>query len=389
MLNLTRGGEYNMLRFLDAGESHGRALIAIIEGVPSNFKLDMDVINNELARRQQGYGRGSRMKIEKDNVELWSGTRGNITTGNPITMVVFNKDYENWKNIMLKEPSEEERIGIVRPGHGDLVGFFKYGTKDIRNTIERTSARETAIRTAVGALCKDMLMKLGIEIRSKVSSIGNIHDEEVDIFIDEVYDKIEKSEIRCYNEKVEKSIKSEIDKCSEIGDTVGGSISVSIKGVPMGIGSFTQWDRKLDGLLSYAIMSVQGIKAIEFGNSLDLDRRGSSFNDEIFYHEGKILRHTNNAGGIEAGITNGENINIKAFMKPIPTIRKPIHSIDVINKTNVINRYERSDVCGVVPASIVLENVCAFEILKEILNTFPSDDFNKLKQYLDKYKTEQ
>ena len=371
-----------MLRFLDGGESHGRALIAILEGIPSNFKLDMNFINNELFRRQQGYGRGSRMNIEKDNVEIWSGTRGNTTTGNPISMVIFNKDYENWKDIMSKEPSEHEKIGIVRPGHGDLVGFLKYGSGDIRNTIERTSARETAIRTAVGALCKDMLRNLGIEIRSKVISIGNIRDEEVDIFSDEVYYKIEHSKLRCYDTKVENTMKSEIDNCSEEGDTIGGSILVSIKGVPLGIGSFTQWDRKLDALLSFAIMSVQGIKAIEFGNSLDLNKRGSNFNDEIYYEHGKIVRHTNNAGGIEAGISNGENINIKAFMKPIPTIKKPIHSIDVIKQTNVINRYERSDVCGVVPASIVLENVCAFEILKEMLNTFPSDDFNKLKEYL-------
>lgn len=378
-----------MLRFLDGGESHGRALMAIIEGIPSNFKLDMNFINNELFRRQQGYGRGSRMKIEKDNVEIWSGARGNTTTGNPITMVIFNRDYENWKDVMLSEPSEDEKIGIVRPGHGDLVGFLKYGTGDIRNTIERTSARETAIRTAVGALCKDMLRELGIEIRSKVTNIGNVRDEEVDIFNDEVYYKIEHSEVRCYSEEIEKTMKSEIDKCSEKGDTIGGSILISIKGVPMGIGSFTQWDRKLDALLSFAIMSVQGIKAIEFGNSLDLSKRGSNFNDEIFYHEGKIVRHTNNAGGIEAGVSNGENINIKAFMKPIPTIKKPIHSIDVINKTNVINRYERSDICGVVPASIVLENVCAFEILKELLNTFPRDDFNKLKQYLDEYRIKQ
>lgn len=375
-----------MLKFLDAGESHGKALMAILEGIPSNFKLDMNFINNELCRRQQGYGRGSRMKIEKDNVEVWSGIRGNTTTGNPITLVIFNRDYENWKDVMLKEPKEEEKIGVVRPGHGDLVGFLKYGTGDIRNTIERTSARETAIRTAVGALCKNMLKALGIEIRSKVCSIGNIGDEEVDIFNDEVYHKIEQSEVRCYNSKIEDAMKLEIDKCSEEGDTIGGSICVSIKGVPLGIGSFTQWDRKLDALLSFAIMSVQGIKAIEFGNSLDLDKRGSNFNDEIFYRKGKIVRPTNNAGGIEAGISNGENISIRAFMKPIPTIKKPIHSIDIINKTNVINRYERSDVCGVVPASVVLENVCAFEILKEILNTFPSDDFNKLKKYLDDNK---
>jgi chorismate synthase len=377
-----------MLRFLDAGESHGRALTAIIEGLPSNFNVNLDYIDKELKRRQLGYGRGSRMKIEQDKVELWSGLRGTKTTGNPITMVIFNKDYENWTDILNNQPEDHKKITIPRPGHGDLVGYFKYKTGDIRDVIERTSARETAVRTAVGAICKNILEELDIFIRSKVNSIGEIYDEAVDLFHEDNYKIIEESELRCYNSKIEETIKSEIDICKESGNTIGGSIFISMKGIPIGIGSYTQWDRKLDALLSFAVMSIQGIKAVEFGNGLNMSLKGSDFNDEIFYKDGKIVRGSNNSGGIEAGISNGENIELKAYMKPIPTIKKSINSIDLKSKQNVVSRYERSDVCGVVPASIVIENVCAFEVLKQILIKFPSDDFNELKESIDEYRRE-
>jgi chorismate synthase len=375
-----------LLRFLDAGESHGKALTAIIEGIPSNFNVDLDYINGELLRRQKGHGRGARMKIEQDRVEFWSGLRGTKTTGNPITMVIHNKDYENWKTVLENEYNETNRITVPRPGHGDLVGYFKYNTGDIRDVIERTSARETAIRTAVGALCKDMLEELGIFVRSKVRSIGEIYDESVDLFEDKKYKLIEESVVRCYNNEIEEKIKSEINNCRETGDTIGGSIYISMKGIPVGIGSYTQWDRKLDAILSYAVMSVQGIKAVEFGSGLDLSLRGSTFNDEIVYRDGKMERTSNNCGGIEAGVSNGENIEIKVYMKPIPTIRKNIRSIDLNTKENVVNRYERSDVCGVVPASIVIESVCAFEILKQILLKFPGDDFVELKKNIEAYR---
>jgi chorismate synthase len=376
----------NMLRFLDSGESHGKALTAIIEGMPSNFKVNFAYINNELKRRQKGYGRGERMKIEQDMVEFWSGVRGAKTTGNPITLIIYNKDYENWANILNNEINEDNKITVARPGHGDLVGYYKYNTGDIRDVIERTSARETAIRTAVGALCKNVLQELKIYIRSKVNSIGNIYDESSDLFSDENYKIIEESEVRCYNRKIEEEMKKEIDICRKSGDTIGGSIFISMKGIPIGVGSYTQWDRKLDALLSCAVMSIQGIKAVEFGSGLNLSLRGSSFNDEIFYEEGKIVRGSNNCGGIEAGVSNGENIELKAFMKPIPTIKRNINSIDISTRKNVVNRYERSDVCGVVPASVVVENVCAFEVLKQILIKFPSDDFEELKKSIEEYR---
>lgn len=310
-----------MLRFLDAGESHGRALTAIIEGIPSNIHIDIDFINEELKRRQTGYGRGKRMTIEKDKVEIWSGVRANKTTGNPIALIIYNKDYNNWKELINKEAEDKDKIFVPRPGHGDLVGHIKYNTGDIRNVIERTSARETAIRTAVGAICKYILKLLGIDIRSKIQSIGEIFDENVDIYNDHIYKEIEDSPLRCYNKKVEKNMINEIDNCKKEGDTIGGSIYISIKGMPIGIGSYTQWDRKLDALLSYSIMSVQGIKAVEFGAGLDLSKRGSTFNDEIYYDEDNIKRKSNNAGGIEAGVSNGEDIIVKAYMKPIPSIK--------------------------------------------------------------------
>ncbi|EQB86552.1 chorismate synthase [Clostridium punense] len=372
-----------MLRFLDAGESHGKALIAILEGIPANIRLDIDRINDELARRQRGYGRGNRMKIEKDRVEILSGLRGNVTTGNPISLIIFNKDYENWKSVLDNEPNEEDKIGIARPGHGDYVGFIKYKTGDIRNTIERTSARETAIRTAVGAVCKQVLKNLNIEVRSKVQCIGSIHDVEVDIFNDDLYKVIEDSDVRVVSKEIEERIKLRIDKLKLEGDTIGGSINVQVNGVPVGIGSYVHYDRKLDGILSQAIMSVQGIKALEFGKTLNSSIIGSTFNDEMYFEDGNLHRYSNNSGGIEAGVSNGEIISITAFMKPIPTVKKNLRTVDLIKKKNTTTRYERSDVCGVVPASIVLENVIAFEILKEILKAYPSDDFISLLKYIE------
>lgn len=367
-----------MLRFLDAGESHGKALTAIIEGFPSNFEININSVNSELSRRQNGYGRGNRMKIERDSVEIWSGVRGKYTTGNPITLIIYNKDYKNWIEKLSKKPDDNERITVPRPGHGDLVGYYKYNTLDIRDTIERTSARETAIRVAVGAVCKQALESLDIIIRSKVKSIGGITDTQVDLFNHNDYDIIELNNLRCFDKDVKKKWENIIDQCREQGDTIGGSIFISIKGVPLGIGSYTQWDRKLDGILSKAIISVQGMKAVEFGNGTNVSEKGSSFNDGIKYINGSITRSSNNCGGIEAGVSNGENINITAFMKPIPSVKNGVASIDLIKKENLISRYERSDTCAVVPAAIVLENVCAYELFKEILNKFPNDDFNQL-----------
>ena len=374
-----------MLRFLDAGESHGRGLVAILEGIPSNCEINIDKINDELKKRQKGYGRGKRMAIESDKVEIWSGLRGSKTTGNPITLVVFNKDYENWKKFFDREASEEEKIKVMRPGHGDLVGFYKYKTGDIRDSIERTSARETAIRVAVGALCKQVLENFNIEIRSKVKSIGNIKDEICDIYDEEIWNKIKLSEVSMAYLKKELQAKNLIDECKEKGNTVGGSIFLSIKGVPLGIGSYSQWDRKLDATISFGVMSLQGIKSISFGNIGDSTLFGREFHDEALYENGNIFRKTNNAGGIEAGVSNGENIEFTAIMKPIPSVKIGMKSVDLINKCNVESRYERSDVCAVVPAAVVIESICAFEILKEMLIKFGSDELFEIKRNLEGY----
>ncbi len=380
-----RGGSI-LIRFLDAGESHGKALVAIIEGLPSNFYIDIDKINEELGRRQQGYGRGERMKIEKDKVEIWSGIRGNKTTGNPLTLVIYNKDYENWKDFLHREAEKHEKIGIMRPGHGDMVGFYKYKTGDIRDVIERTSARETAIRSAVGAVCKQILEEVDILIRSKVESIEKYQDGKMNLFDEYTYSIIQNSPLRCYNKSIEEVIKKEIDRCKLEGDTLGGSVYISIKGVPIGVGSYTQWDRKLDAILSMGMMSVQAVKAVSFGDGLNTSLKGSEFNDEAYIKQQVIHRKSNHGGGIEAGVSNGENIDITAYIKPIPSVKKEIASVDLIKKQNVTNRYERSDVCAVVPASVVLENVCAFHILAEVMNKFPSDDFIDFKHMIKEYK---
>lgn len=375
-----------MLRFLDAGESHGKMILSIIDGIPSNFDVDIDFINNELKRRQQGYGHAERMKSDDDKIEVITGVRGNKTTGNPITLAIHNKDYENWKHILEAKAAPEDRITVPRPGHGDMVGYFKYGTGDIRDVIERTSARETVIRTAVGAICKLILKSIGIEIRSVVHSIGNFYEEEIDLFDDDIYEKIEKSAVRCYNDEMAKNFMKKIDICKEQGETIGGSVKISVKGVPLGLGSYTQWDRKLDALISYGIMSLQGVKAIEFGNGLDLNLRGSSFNDEIYYDGNNIKRYSNNSGGIESGVSNGGNIEFKVFIKPTPSVKKDLRTIDLRKRKNTENRNDCSDVCAVVPASIVLENITAFEILKEILNKFPADEFYELKRSINFYR---
>lgn len=375
-----------MLRFLDAGESHGRALIAVVDGFPSNFKIDMGNINEELKRRQMGYGRGKRMSIEQDAVEIWSGVRGSITTANPLTLIIYNKDYKNWKELINTEADEKEKITVPRPGHGDLVGYFKYKTGDIRDVIERASARETAIRTAVGAVCKQMLKSLGIKIRSQVIEIAGIKEEKQDLFNDKVYDIINKSEVKCFNKEVEEKIKKRIDEAAIKGDTLGGAVHISINGMFIGLGSYTQWDKKLDGILSHAIMSLQGIKGVAFGEGINTEMTGVDFNDEIYIEKGNIKRRTNHCGGIEAGVSNGENIEITAYMKPIPSVKKGIDSIDLKKMINVKSRYERSDVCAVIPAAVVLENICAYEILNEILKQFPCSDFDTLQEQINKHK---
>jgi len=338
------------MRYITAGESHGEALVAIIEGLPSNLFIDVEFINNELQRRQGGYGRGGRMAIEKDEVHIVSGVRHGKTIGAPLTLEIINRDYTNWKD------KEIPPITRPRPGHADLAGAIKYDQRDIRNILERSSARETAARVAIGSVAKLLLKELNISIKSKVLEIGGVKTEEEWIKV--------------------------IEEAKAKGDTLGGIIEIVIEGVPIGLGSHTQWDRKLDALLSYHIMSVQAIKGVEFGLGFESAKRpGSLVHDEIYYDKEKgFYRKTNNAGGIEGGISNGSPIVIKAAMKPIPTLLKPLTSIDINTKEEVKAAYERSDVTAVEAAAYVLEAVCAWVIAEESLKKFGGDSIDELKR---------
>ncbi|HCD09527.1 MAG TPA: chorismate synthase, partial [Thermoanaerobacter sp.] len=335
--------------------SHGEALIAVIEGLPSNLLIDEEFINKELKRRQGGYGRGGRMAIEEDKVHVLSGIRNGKTIGSPLTLEIINKDYENWKN---KKTPEVTR---PRPGHADLAGAIKYNQRDLRNILERSSARETAARVAVGSVAKLLLKELDIYVKSKVLEIGGV--------------------------KAEEKWRRTIDEAKSKGDTLGGIIEIVIEGVPVGLGSHVQWDRKLDALLAYHVMSVQAIKAVEIGLGFEAARKpGSLVHDEIYYDEERgFYRKTNNAGGIEGGISNGSPIVIKAAMKPIPTLLKPLTSIDINTKEEVKAAYERSDVTAVEAAACVLEAVCAWVIADECLKKFGGDSIEELKKNYDAY----
>lgn len=378
-----------MLRYLTSGESHGQSLITIIDGIPSNIELNIDEINEELKKRQGGYGRGGRMKIEKDKINIIGGIRGKRTLGAPISFEIKNKDFENWIKYMspMDEIDKKERIvENVRPGHADLVGCLKYDFDDARNVLERSSARETASRVAVGAICKQVLKNFNIEFVSHVVQIGNIKDDTVYDF-NYIKNKVENSEIRCVSEKLEEKIKNKIDECKKEGDTLGGIIEVRVKNIIPGLGSYTHFDKKIDGHLAMHLMGIQAIKGIEIGLGFELSTcTGSKVMDEILYNEEDgIIRKTNNLGGIEGGMTTGEEIIIRCAMKPIPTLYKPLDTINI----NTLEKYkasvERSDACAVPACSIVCENVVAFVICKFFLDKIGGDCLEDLQNNYNSY----
>ncbi len=373
-----------MLRYLTAGESHGKALVAIIEGLPANMELDKDKINLELFRRMQGYGRGGRMKIEKDQVEILSGLREGKTIGSPVTLMIKNLDYDNWKDKNI------EPLTRPRPGHGDLAGLIKYNQSDIRNILERASARETAIRVAVGAVAKQLLKTFNIEILSHVISIGQVKLEDREVSYNDMRDA-DKSEVRCIDLKLSQKMIEEIDKAKEDGDSLGGIFEVAALNVPVGLGSHAHWDRKLDGLIAGAFMSIQAIKGVEIGQGFGAAfKRGSEVHDEIFYDKStSYYRKTNNAGGIEAGISNGCPIVVRAAMKPIPTLCKPLQSIDIVTKKPFFASVERSDVCAVPAASIVGEAVLAWVLAQVITEKFGKDSMEEMLENYTNYKKRQ
>lgn len=377
-----------MLRFLDAGETHGKCLAAIIEGLPSNLALDMDKINARLALRQGGYGRGGRMKIENDRVEILTGVRGGKTLGSPVTLLIRNRDFENWKDTMGTEESNGRRaVYVPRPGHADLTGALKYRHDDMRNVLERASARETAIRTAVGAVAQQLLSELGIETWSRTVRIGSVEDTSL-VRDDDVIERVAASELRMYDGQATQEAKRLIDTAREAGESLGGVVEVVARGVVPGLGSYVQYDRKLDALLAGALMSVQAIKGVEIGLGFEAaERMGSQVHDSISY-QGGFTRATNRAGGIEGGMSNGEPIVVRAAMKPIPTLYKPLGSVDLRDKKPVEASVERSDICAVPACGVVCEAVVAYELARAVSEKFGSDSMEELKHNYASYRAE-
>lgn len=378
-----------MLRYLTSGESHGKSLISILDGIPANIELNIDEINYELEKRQGGYGRGGRMKIEKDEINILGGVRGKITLGGPISIEIKNKDYENWiqyMNPMDNIDFETKKVEKVRPGHADLVGCLKYDFEDARNVLERSSARETASKVAVGAICKQVLKNFNIDFTSRVVQIGSVKDNNSYDF-DYIKENVDKSAVRCINKDVEKEIIKEIDKVKSEGDTLGGVIEIRVKNLIPGLGSYTQFDKKIDGELAMHLMSVQAIKGVEIGIGFDVaNNYGSNVMDEIYYNnEDGIKRKTNQLGGIEGGMTTGEELVIRCAMKPIPTLYKPLKSININTLESYSASIERSDNCAVPACSVVCENVVAFVICKYFLDKIGGDNLNDLKSNYNTY----
>lgn len=383
------------LRFLTAGESHGPQLTAIIEGVPAQLPLLAEDIDRELARRQGGYGRGRRMQIEKDRVQIVSGVRHGMTTGAPITFVVENKDWKNWTKIMGAEPiSEEEaekmrrKLTRPRPGHADLNGAIKYGHRDMRNVLERSSARETTVRVACGALAKVILKACGIEVAGHVREIGGIRAEEANYAtIQELQKRSEESPVRCLDEDASKKMMAAIDKAKQDGDSIGGIVEVVVAGVPIGLGSHVHYDRKLDGKIAGAVMSINAFKGVEIGIGFEAARLpGSQVHDEITWSKDEgYKRKSNRLGGFEGGMTNGMPIVVKGVMKPIPTLYKPLQSVDIDSKEPFAAGVERSDSCAVPAASVVCENVVAWEVANALLDTFGSDQLPLIQAAVERH----
>ncbi|HDD7270477.1 TPA: chorismate synthase [Staphylococcus aureus] len=378
------------MRYLTSGESHGPQLTVIVEGVPANLEIKVEDINKEMFKRQGGYGRGRRMQIEKDTVEIVSGVRNGYTLGSPITMVVTNDDFTHWRKIMGAAPiSDEERenmkrtIKKPRPGHADLVGGMKYNHRDLRNVLERSSARETAARVAVGALCKVLLEQLDIEIYSRVVEIGGIKDK--DFYDSETFKaNLDRNDVRVIDDGIAQAMRDKIDEAKNDGDSIGGVVQVVVENMPVGVGSYVHYDRKLDGRIAQGVVSINAFKGVSFGEGFKAaEKPGSEIQDEILYNtELGYYRGSNHLGGLEGGMSNGMPIIVNGVMKPIPTLYKPLNSVDINTKEDFKATIERSDSCAVPAASIVCEHVVAFEVAKALLEEFQSNHIEQLKQQI-------
>jgi len=423
-------------RFTTAGESHGKALIAIVEGVPAALEIDVAAINHELWRRQQGYGRGGRMKIESDEVQILSGVRHGKTLGSPIALIIENKDFVHWQEIMSAEPLFQNSVrskGEVgedrksknarevkrpRPGHADLAGGQKFGARDLRNILERASARETAARVACGAIAKQFLTVFGVEIRSHVIQLGGIPENPAEKSWDDIGAVPADSPLRCADNAVQKEMIAAIDRAKQNGDTLGGVFEVVAKGVPVGLGSHTSWEEKLDGRIARAIMSIHAIKAVEIGMGVaNAAKPGSEVHDEIFWSvppavaggltqqsgmsdesdthlkppataggtDRRFIRKTNRAGGLEGGITNGEELRVRGYMKPISTLRKPLHSVDIDTKQDSDAAFERSDITAVPAAGVIGEAMLAVVLANSMREKFGGDSLEEMHRHFDSY----
>lgn len=391
-----------MLRYFTAGESHGPCLTMIIDGVPAGFPIDVGKINHDLWRRQQGYGRGGRMLIEKDEAQVRSGIRWGETIGAPVALGIENRDWKNWTKKMSALPEDrDDKIAVTkpRPGHADLNGVLKYDRSDVRDILERASARETVARTAVGAFAKQLLAPFGIRIMGYLRSLGNVVADLSGLSFDEIYARSEDSPVRTADSDAEAKMIALIEECKKEGNTLGGIFEVVALGLPPGLGSHTQWDRKLDGRLAQALMSIQAMKGVEIGLGFEMARRrGSQVHDEIFFDPKKMVsegtprivptgfyRGSNNSGGTEGGMTNGAPLVVRVAMKPISTLMSPLQSVDLRSKQPADASVERSDVCAAPAAAVVGESVVAFEIAKAFLEKFGGDSLREIKRNYESY----
>ena len=382
------------MRYLTAGESHGPRLTAIIEGVPAGLPLTADHINVELKRRQGGYGRGARMKIESDQVEITSGVRHGLTMGGPITLNVTNLDHQKWLEIMSVSDVEEKKKGLrkitkPRPGHADLVGGIKYRFDDLRNSLERSSARETTMRVAVGAVAKRLLEEIGMQVASHIVNFGGIEVEVPEnLTVSQIKEAVAQSEVSIVNREREEEIKAYIDSVKKEGETIGGIVETIVGGVPVGLGSFVQWDKKLDAKIAQGVVSINAFKGVEFGLGFEAGRRkGSQVMDEIFWSEQDgYTRRTNHLGGFEGGMTNGEPIIVRGVMKPIPTLYKPLMSVDIETHEPYKATVERSDPTALPAAGVVMEAVVATVLATEVLDKFSSDNLEELKEAVERHR---
>ncbi|WP_340398697.1 chorismate synthase [Paenibacillus sp. FSL H8-0079] len=383
------------LRYLTAGETHGPQLTAIIEGLPSNLTINFEELNFQLHRRQKGYGRGRRMQIEKDQANFVGGIRHGYTTGAPVALIVQNNDWKHWQNIMNIEPiegsdEEKRRVHRPRPGHADLNGGLKYNLKDLRNVLERSSARETTVRVACGAIARQFLAEFGIKVAGRVLRIGEIEAPYQDLPIDELIAVTEASSVRVTDAETEKKMEAYIDQIKQEGDSIGGIVECIVEGVPVGLGSYVQYDRKLDARIAQGVMSINAFKGVEIGIGFEAGViRGSQVHDEIMHTDERgYHRATNRLGGFEGGMTNGMPVVVRGVMKPIPTLYKPLQSVDIDTKEAFTAQVERSDACAVPAASVVMEHVVAWEIAKAFLEKFGGDSMEEIRANVASYNAQ-